>query len=200
MGATTSPIDLDLLPGEYRRRALSGRSMLLILVAVLALLPLYPMVQAKHNMGTETAQLQSNLKRMKAQTAELKVNEAQVKSLQAAVADAQQRLSAMQKDYKALDDGRVNWQPVLNTVYSALPSTVAIEQIVQQGAKLTVQGKAQSYEAIVAYAKQLRESGSFTGVSPQFGEMAVQSQQGTTSKLIPYILTLQAKAGTGAEK
>lgn len=194
-------IELNLLPAEYRRRALAGRNMVLILLVVIALLPLYLVAQARQYVVSETVQAQSTLKRVKAQIAELKVNENQAKKLQGAVDAAQQELDAMNRDYKALRDGRVTWAPVLRTVYDALPSAVTLEQIVQQGTKLTLQGKASNNEASVTYAKRLKESGAFTSVGLQLGGAVEQpGQQAGASRAVNYTLVLQVKVEASAKE
>jgi Tfp pilus assembly protein PilN len=161
------PIDLNLLPPEYRRRGPGlapglGLLALALLVAALAIL------QLRVRADDEATRWSARLSRAQTTRAALAVVETTAQEYQGKIASLHQQLEVMEADYAELASRRVAWSQVLQAILSAAPADVGLSSIQQRNYQLILQGTGSSDASITGFAQKL--SG-----SPLFASVIIQS-------------------------
>jgi len=161
-------INLNILPAEYQRERLTLPDLLLVVVVVLGLALAFLLAGALGDLQTDVERSRVQLSRTVQRTEQLRRETLpQVAQLRGQIDDAQKRLQAAKGDASALKGRQFSWSAVFSKVFDALPPGVALDNISQGGATVTLNGRGPDYAAALAYAEKLRDSGLFTSVAFQ---------------------------------
>ncbi|MBI2304230.1 MAG: hypothetical protein HYU86_05725 [Chloroflexi bacterium] len=159
-------VDLNLLPDEYQRRAVSMLSLLFFLAVAVAVASVLAVNQAKAEQDLALTQMKAAVQKNRKTIAQLQTLEPQAKELRSAVDEAKKQLETMQKDYQIFVAGRVKWSGVLETLLRLAPPGLSLSSIAQTGGnKITLKGGAPHYLSTIEYSVALQKSGLFSSVN-----------------------------------
>jgi len=158
-------IDLNILPAELRPHRYP-RSYVLGLAAVLiACVLLVPMVTLQHSAAQETTHLRDQLALITGELQGVEVEIGRERGLRAEISQAEQAVAELQAERAALPGAGGPLAQDLSLLYSAAPPGVRIDATSRSEKTVTASGEASSIESIIAYAKALTASGSFSDVT-----------------------------------
>ena len=165
--APTEPVDLNILPEEYRPRVLPSyvRSMwvagvgLLLVAVVLLIMGQMNRAQVR-DLNDSITQVQRELDA--AQTPQPELLELQDELAQVVAA-----IASVQTVYPRGAEERRDWSAILGIVLQYDPELVELQELFQTGGDLTVVGLALTQEDVLQYAGQLDRSGVFERVLVQ---------------------------------
>jgi Tfp pilus assembly protein PilN len=164
MTMTHPPLDLNLLPDQYRGRRLRWWHLLLALVVVGAVISLVPhyLLLRQQQLATETVQAQRD------QTLELinalDLDEDELSSLNQRIDEARARLTALEEEAAFLRTQKETLTPAIITAVERQTEEISLTALRQQADQLLVEGETNGQLQVLNYARALQESGTFTNV------------------------------------
>jgi Tfp pilus assembly protein PilN len=162
------PIDLNLLPPEYRRRTGAGLAPVFALVLLALLVGALAILQLRLRSEDELARWNARLSRAQTTRAALAVVDTTAQEYQGKIASLQQQLDTMQADYHDLAQRRVSWSQVYQAILAAAPADMGLSSIQQRNYQVLLQGTGSSDTSITGFAQKL-------GGSPLFASVVIQS-------------------------
>lgn len=153
-------VEINLLPEEFRPRALVETRALLVIVLILALaVGCYLLYQAKSDAEAEIVDLEENIAAVNQQIDTI-TRDAQ------ALTNSISKLNTVTKSYESFVDSKVTWGDALARVQSDKPSGVTLRELTQKGNTLEIQGTAagspSSYSEVTSYGRALDRDTKFT--------------------------------------
>lgn len=158
------PVDLNLLPPEYRRRPGGGLAPILALVLLALVVGALAILQLRVRSDDELARWSARLGRAQTTQSALAVVETSAQEYQGRAAALQQKMDVMQADYLDLANRRVSWSQVYQAIVNAAPPDMGMASIQQRNYQLLVQGTGSSDASITGFAQKLNGSQLFSSV------------------------------------
>lgn len=165
--AAPNTIDLDNIL-EPRRPVNPVRRTIILWLVVIGLAILFlPLYLISTVIGADVARLEGELSEMQlALAAEPTVNPTVV-VLQQEVAAAQAQANELSAVQTNLTSGQINWPQVMTALNNYDTNQLAIDALAQTDNRLLITGQAIDDAAVIAYARQLEDSGQFARVVVQ---------------------------------
>ena len=158
-------IDLNILPAELRPHRYPRWYVLGLAAVLTGCVLLVPLVALQHSAAQETSHLRDQLALVTGQLQGVEVDIGRERGLRAEIAQAEQAVAALQAERASLPGAGGSLAQDLSLLYSAAPPGVRIDDTSRSEKTVTASGEASSMESIIAYAKALTESGSFSDVT-----------------------------------
>jgi Tfp pilus assembly protein PilN len=158
-------IDLNILPAELRPHHYPRWYVLGLAAVLTGCVLLVPMVTLQHSAAQETAHLRDQLALVTGQLQGVETDIGKGRGLHAEIAQSEQALAELQAERASLPGAGGPLAQDLSLLYSAAPPGVRIDTTSRSEKTVTTTGEASSIESIIAYAKALTESGSFSDVT-----------------------------------
>jgi len=158
-------IDLNLLPAELRPRHYPRWYVLGLAAVLTGCVLLIPMVALQRSAAQETAHLRDQLALITGQLQGVEMDIGKERGLRAEIAQVEQVLAGLQAERASLPGAGGPLAQDLSLLYSAAPPGVRIDATSRSVKTVTASGEASSMESIIAYARALTESGSFSEVT-----------------------------------
>lgn len=158
------PLDLDLLPPQYRPRQLTAMTGLAILIAAALILGLVPSYSALRAEQARTLRVQARLAQAETALAQAQVDRAALDEVEQRIADVQGEIAQLQAEAEAVRQWRTGHsRDFASVVFSLLPG-VRLVSVAQQGEGLIIDGEAGSQALALDYARALQATGRFGNV------------------------------------
>lgn len=148
--------DINILPEEYRRPAMSSLSLLLLIVFMASVFGIYKLVPLRIQANAERTSFDNRLTAAQQELKSLQGLETQIKELK----DSLGKLEARKKDYlsawETFQKQQVKWRLILDGIQGSIPPSVTIDSIIQKESGITVHGLAPNLNSVLSYANALR--------------------------------------------
>lgn len=180
-------VDIDLLPQVYvpRQRIPLDIERISWLLSLLMVLLLGPQLLGIRNISAELGSLKTKVSEAEVRS-KIFIVPREVKELQDRLDSAQKQLAGAEKASIEVLDLQLPWVTLMRPVSDLKPAGVSLGSFTEKEAgTITVEGRADSEQAIVTYAGRLR-------MSNLFSEVAIQSI--TAQEFIRFALVLTLKA------
>ena len=159
------PLDLNILPAQYRPRHIKLSMVAAVVVVIAALLGLVPMYNALTAAHAQTVELESRLTQAKGKLVQTQAERAQAEEQLAALAQqisqSQAEIVRLQTEYSTLNRQRLPRSANIAAAIAALVPRIRVKTIVQEGDTLTLTGQAGSQGLVLDYARALQASDRF---------------------------------------
>ena len=168
----TKPLlDMNLLPPDYRGRPLfSWAGLALVLLALILAVILLPLLDAQTRAQEALTAQQARLEALADEEQALMVNEPAASDLRSRLQTDEQTLKALEEDYRAFRQEKMDWPLVLDNLFARLSPGMAFISFTQEGTELEARGTAPDSQAVVAYVRQLSQGGLFSNVKLNYRE------------------------------
>ena len=148
--------DINILPEEYKRPAISSLSLLLLIVFLASVFGIYKLAPLRIQVNLEKTSFDSRLTAAQQELKGIQALEPQKKELK----ESLDKLEARKKDYLSSWDTfqkqRVKWRLILDGIQGSIPPGVTIDSIIQKESGITVHGLSPNLNSVLSYANALR--------------------------------------------
>ncbi|MBF8303902.1 MAG: hypothetical protein HW399_277 [Dehalococcoidia bacterium] len=151
--------DIDIIPAEYKRPAISSLSLLLIILIIGSAFGLYKLLPLRIQANVERASLDSRLTAAQQEIKGLQGLEAQVKELKDSVEKLENRKKESVSAWEIFIKQQVKWRLLLDGIQGTIPQGVTIDSIIQKDSGVVVHGLAPNLNSVLTYANALRNLG-----------------------------------------
>jgi len=166
----TEPLDINILPEEYRPRMVSPAIRLVWLVAIVLLVPLVPAFVLTLRNRAQAEQASDALSQGQQALAELATSVPEVVALTEELSRTLHALEVVQAVYPTIAAGERDWASVFEAILSRDAERIQVADLFQEEDDLRLIGYALTQEDVLAYKGDLERSG-------VFGQVMVQSMQ-----------------------
>lgn len=164
---TPGPIDLNILPPQYRPRVVSPIFKIVWIAAVILVIGAIPLWALALKGKDDVRQVRTAAAQAQRTLAALRTPAAEAISLTEQISASLKALEALQQAHEAALSGRKDWPIVLSSLLSYDAVRVRPLELYQEQDDLTLIGLALDREDALAYAGALDRSGAFQQVSIQ---------------------------------
>ncbi|HUS82401.1 MAG TPA: PilN domain-containing protein [Dehalococcoidia bacterium] len=158
-------VDLNLLPAELRPHRYPSWYVFGLAAILAGCVLLVPAVAIQHSAAQETARLSDQLALVTGQLEGVQIDIGRERGLRTEIANVEQAVASLRAERASLPGVGGPLSSNLSLVYSNAPPGVSIISTSRSEKEITVSGEAQGMENIIAYARALSESGSFSDVT-----------------------------------
>ena len=148
--------DINILPEEYRRPAISSLTFMLLLIVLFSVFGMYKLLPLRSQAAAERTSLEVSLAANQQELKSLQALEPQVKDLKDTIA----KLESTKQDYQSAWDifqkNQVKWRLILDGIQGTIPQGVTIDSVLQKEFTVTVHGLAPNLNSVLTYANTLR--------------------------------------------
>ncbi|NLD41983.1 MAG: PilN domain-containing protein [Chloroflexi bacterium] len=159
-----APIDLNILPPEYRPRGTPPGLLWFLLAAALLLATPVGLFLGARGAERRAAPLATDVARLEAARPTPRPASAEDAALAAALAQAQEAATALCAVRPTALAERADWPAVATALATRDPARLTITRLEQSGGEVVVEGYAAAGEDVTAYAQALAASGAVRGV------------------------------------
>ena len=157
------PLDINILPEQYRPRRITAPMVLAIVAVAVLLLGLVPTYSVLIAMQARTDNAQTRLDQAQASLAQAQVDPEQLEVDQQ-IEQMREQIAALQAEFGGLDQRHVHRSAAISGIVTALVPHVHIITIAQNGNDFSLTGNASDYTLVLSYARALQSSGRFATV------------------------------------
>lgn len=158
------PLDINILPQQYRPRRITTPVAIAILVTAALLLGLIPAHAALRAAQAQTTKVQARLDRAQMALTQSEVDQGELERLNEQIEQAREQIAQLRTQLATVGEWSPRRSDGISAAARALASPVRIITIAQLGDTFTLTGEADSQAAVLDYARALRSSGKFANV------------------------------------
>lgn len=151
--------EINILPEEYRRPAISSLTWFLLLVVLGSAFAIYTLYPLWAQVRFELARTENQLKAEQQELKRLQAVEPQAKELKETIAKLEARKKDLLTSWEIFQKSRVNWRLILDAIQGSVPKGVTIDALSQKETTVTVHGLAPNPSSVNDYADALRSLG-----------------------------------------
>lgn len=158
------PLDLNILPEQYRPRRIEGAmvaSVLALAVLLFGLMPAYATLAVER---ARTAALEARLDEMRAMLTRSSVDQGQLIQMDQQIEALRAQIGQLDADLGALNPQRAHRADGIRAAALARAGALQITSIVQDGDVFVLSGEADGEALVLNYARALQSTGQFANV------------------------------------
>ena len=157
-------LDLNILPGRYRRRRLGPRTVLPWILLLVLLGLLYPV--GNNFLETQQAfrEKQQELNRVQTAFDNYLPVEERLDILEAEIEAAETRAEEIRAQYSEIDLDLTSWSYILFSIVDKLPPGVEVSAYLQSGREIQLQGRAETYQQVLDLEEAMQTINPLHGV------------------------------------
>jgi Tfp pilus assembly protein PilN len=164
MMALSRPLDINILPEQYRPRQITAPAGIAILVLAMLLLGLIPAYAALGTEQARTAATQARLDQAQVALGQTEAERAKLGQLEQSIAETRAQIAQLSTELGAVSRPHVHRSDSLATIARCLIPQVQPTAISQDGNVLLISGTASDQAIVLEYARALQSSGQFANV------------------------------------
>ena len=148
--------DINILPEEYKRPAISSLSLLLLIVFLASVFGIYKLAPLRIQVNLEKTSFDSRLTAAQQELKGLQGREAQIKELKESLGKLEERKKDNLSAWDTFQKQGVKWRLILDGIQGSIPPGVTIDSIIQKESGITVHGLSPNLNSVLSYANALR--------------------------------------------
>ena len=164
---SSDSFDPNDLPEQGQTRGSRQATVILWLVAigvVVLLVPLYFILSAIRG---DVSRLQGDIQTAQESLTSVDVPDPEIQDLMNELDQVQGAISEIETAYSAVAAGHTDWPAVMSAIGSYNPAQITLTSLAQSGNQVTLNGRAIDDSTVIAYSRDLEESGLFSRVVVQ---------------------------------
>jgi len=161
------PIDLNILPERYRRRAVPPATIIMGAAAILLFIMLVPAAFLLRTTQAKVTRLAGDLKEAQATLKAVRTPAADVIALGEELTRTLKSVESLKKIQPEIAEGRRDWPTIFDAVLLYDSDRIHLQDVYQDGDYLTLTGLALKQDDVLAYANALDRSQVFEQINVQ---------------------------------
>ncbi len=162
--ALSRPLDINILPQQYRARQITAPVGIAILVLAMLLLGLIPAYTALRTEQARTAAAQARLDRAQIALGQTEAERTKLEQLEQAITETRTQIAQLSTELGAVSRPRVRHADSLAVIARCLVPQLQPTVITQDGNAFLITGLASDQATMLNYARALQSSGQFANV------------------------------------
>jgi len=158
------PLDINILPEQYRPRRIEGSTAAIILALAVLLFGLMPAYAVLATARSRTAALETRLDEARAILERSSVNQEQIKQMDDQIEALRAPIEQLDADLGALNPQRAHRADGIRAAALARAGALHITSIAQDGNIFILSGEADDEALVLNYARALQSTGQFANV------------------------------------
>ncbi len=167
------PVDLNLLPPEFRRVVLTAREFIFVLGILAGVAAIYVMNEVTVAAKAENTIDQQRIDRVRADLQQLSSqNKAEADRLSAQIGEVNKQLEVSGLDTQAIRRRFLVWSPLMKELVGKRPPGLLLSSVQQDNLNVTVTGSATDTASLIRFGEQLLKTGLLSEVVfPRLSEL-----------------------------
>ncbi|MFQ6100200.1 MAG: PilN domain-containing protein [Anaerolineae bacterium] len=158
------PLDINILPEQYRPWRITARVAVTTVVLAALLLGLIPAYTVLAVTRARTTEAQLRLDQAQVALTRAQVDQGQLEQINQQIEQTRSQITQLNAELDAVSQRRTPRSAGIMAISSALVPQVHITTVTQDGDTFVFHGEADSQELVLNYARALQSSGQFTNV------------------------------------
>lgn len=156
--AVTRPIDINLLPAQYRPRRIRPLQVVLVLVAAALMLGLIPSILTLQGERARTQEVRARIDEAKIALTRVRENQQELEQVEAEIARIREEIAQLQAELATVGGEQPKRARGIAAAVTVVFPGIRLTGITQEGTTLTVEGEAGSQALVLDYARALQET------------------------------------------